>query len=204
MRSTLFMLIVLLCTSWKPAQRSRRPVSARGRSKSTSKPHKTHKLQAACQPSRPVLRHTKSFAGLEAQVGLSSVGKTLTLGFGTYWRRTWYWKLPLTGTQQTQGGVRYQSIALAPTIAWSVFAQRSTCYWNLTAALAACYERHEELSRDYHKANFNMAVALGTEIELFLTNSLVLLLSAAPAYYFLKNPYGRFGYHLALGFKVTY
>ncbi|MEL6152831.1 MAG: hypothetical protein AAFQ78_02280 [Bacteroidota bacterium] len=103
MRSILLMLIVLLCTSWKPAQRSRRPVSARGRSKSTAK---AHKLQAARQPSRPVLRHTKSFAGLEAQVGLYSVGKTLPLGLGTYWRRTWYWKLPLTGTWGTQGGVR--------------------------------------------------------------------------------------------------
>ena len=108
-------------------------------------------LCCATKPRVAQLRHTRSYRGLEASIGYCATGKTLSIAYGTYWNRTWYWKLLLCGTYGQQNGVCYRSLSLQPTIAWSAIPLASTLYVNLTAALVGAYERHDENNRKHYQ-----------------------------------------------------
>ena len=124
--------------------------------------------------------------------------------YSRYVGRSWYWKMAVGGERTEQQGVCYTSLALMPALCWSIWQAGSTCYANLLVGVLGTYAKHEEIGRRHKASHFNVGLTLGTEMELFMTNHWVLLLWAAPAYYFLNDPYGPWAYSVGVGIKWTY
>ncbi|XWN34944.1 MAG: hypothetical protein ROO73_05085 [Roseivirga sp.] len=154
--------------------------------------------------SSPSLRHTQSFQGLEFVCGTSTLAPLASVAYSYYLARRSYLKLALTYERTTRDGIAFQALHLEPAIAYSLTQYRSTCYLNLLATLSATFEQHQDVGRRFQHQGGNLALGIGSELELFLSNQLILLLTLLPYYYFFESPYGRIGYGLTTGLKLSF
>lgn len=152
--------------------------------------------------SAPELRHTQGFQGWEGAVGMTSMGPLLGAGYSQYLNRAWYWKAGLSMQHKTRAGVSYHHFSVHPALCRCFWQPTGRCYVNLLGAMLLTYEGHYE--RGNTTSNFNLGLAVGTELEYFLNGYLALLLSFAPHYYFLASPYRNLGYCLASGIKWSF
>ena len=53
-------------------------------------------------------------------------------------------------------------------------------------------------------SNFNIGLALGVKIELFLIRRFEALLAGGSRIFFLKSPYGKVAYFLSLGVRFSF
>ena len=150
----------------------------------------------------PELRHTQGMQGLELTGGKTAIGYHVNGAYSAYRSHQWYWKLSLGGAWRQQPKSSYQSFQCMPALVTTLWQGKKVTYLNLLFGVAPIYESHEQRGNN-HKG-WNMALKLGPELELFLSEHLVLLVSLLPSYYCLQNPYGRWGYEGALGLKVTF
>ena len=147
------------------------------------------------------LRHIPGFKALEANIGLLPNAINYSFAYTQYCHRSAYWKAALHAQFKQKKNTAYTLLTLQPALAWTCLQFQSMLYINLIAAAGALLQI---LQAPKQNLRFNFNLAAGIELECFLTNQIIALLSFLPQLYLLKSPYSRIDWQWAIGFKFTF
>ncbi len=152
----------------------------------------------------PTLRHIKSTQGMGLQFGISSIGYKGILEWSYLFLTDLQLKICLGGEWKKKETSSYQSIFLQPALSYTVASNDKNLYLNILGGPILAYIQYKENKLNSNQSNFNVGIALGGEVELFLMNNLELLFGGGPVVFLLKDAYNRVDYYLTVGLKVNF
>ena len=155
------------------------------------------------EEAKPILRHLPGFYGIELNAGLATLGPCCTLAGSYYLTAHTQTQLALGTSWARYKSVTYLLLLLQPALAFTLLSNQRNVYWNLIIGAMASYEYYLEKRQPTKQHTFNVGLVLGTEVERFIVERYALLFGAGGRLFLWDKPYGRLGYYLTLGLRVT-
>ena len=146
----------------------------------------------------PVLRHTSGLQGVEANAGMVAIGPFGSLEWSYCFSSNWQAKAGLGGVWIKKNEAVYKAIFTQPVLLRTLVSNHRNFFLNaLLGTNLVC----ESVKKGYQ---FNVGMALGGELEVFLIHRLAFLCSGGYRLFFLKSPYGRSDYFLGAGLRFSF
>ena len=192
----------------RPARRLKRTPLRRAKAQKPPKEKQEHQKKdeedEEEEDAAPIFRHLPGLVGLEVQVGKAAIGYFLAAEGSYYISSHWQLKAGIGWETATNGSLVYHNVFSHPTLAYTLWSNGHNLYLNLLTGLVFFYEHCLEQRQGTRQTSFNAGGAVGLELELFLAGRWELVLSAAPRLMLRNEPYGRFGYALSLGTRISF
>ena len=159
---------------------------------------------ASSAQAKPILRHVKGLHGIEANAGITAMGKALAINWSYYFSPCWQIKAGIGGEIDKFTDNDYRNIFTQPVLAYTIFTNYKNVFLNMLGGANLHLEWYQPRNQKEHCTNFNIGLALGGEIELFLIRRFEALLAGGSRIFFLTSPYGKVDYFLSLGLRFSF
>lgn len=151
------------------------------------------------------LRHVQGFQGLELSAGAGLELPLLSLSYTYYLTRVWHLTLALGMASGAVERLTMNDSWLLPLVAYTLWSHQSNYY---VSGLAGCLlaNRWQEHARSKQQQEyFRLGLVLGGELEIYLSNLLVLVLTLSPQIHFLHtNVLGWVHWMGTVGLRITF
>ena len=161
-------------------------------------------VAASTAQAKPILRHVQGLHGIEANAGITAIGKALAIEGSYYFSPCWQIKAAIGGEVDKFTDNAYRSIFTQPGLAYTIFTNYRNVFLNILGGANLHFECYRPKNQKQNCTNFNIGLALGGEIELFLIRRFEALLAGGARIFFLKSPYGKIDYFLSLGGRFSF
>ena len=159
---------------------------------------------ASTAEAKPILRHVEGLHGIEANAGITAMGKALAIDWSYYFSPCWQIKAGIGGEVDKFTDNAYSNIFTQPGVAYTIFTNYRNVFLNILGGANLHFESYRPKKQKEDCSNFNIGLALGVEIELFLMRRFEALLAGGSRIFFLKSPYGKVDYFLSLGVRFSF
>jgi hypothetical protein len=155
-------------------------------------------------PTKPILRHVKGMHGIEMNLGIASIGKSLAIDWSYYFAPCWQIKVGLgTEAEQSQDNT-YRNLFTQPVCVNTLYGNNRNFFFNLLGGARLHLESNQPKKKKESAQSANIGLVLGAETELFLIGKFEILLSGGTRIFLLKSTYGRMDYFLNMGFRMSF
>ena len=161
-------------------------------------------VAASTAQAKPILRHVKGLHGIEANAGITAMGKALAIDWSYYFSPCWQIKAGIGGEVDKFTDNAYSNIFTQPVLAYTMFTNYRNVCLNILGGANLHFESYRPKKQQEGCTNFNIGLALGGEIALFLIRRFEALLAGGSRIFFLKSPYGQVDYFLSLGVRFSF
>ncbi len=161
---------------------------------------------ASTAEAKPILRHAAGLHGIEANAGITAIGKALAIEWCYYFSPCWQIKAGLGVEVDKFTDNAYRSIFTQPVLAYTIFTNHRNLFFNMLGGTKLHFERYQQKKKKEkeYDSNFNIGLVPGIEIELFLMRRFEVLLSGGSRIFLLKSPYGKVDYFPSLGVRFPF
>ena len=148
-------------------------------------------------------RHLKGIYGIEVTGGITGQGAFGSLGVSRNLSADLYGKLAIDYEQGTVTGVNYRSYMLDAAIGYTLIQIKDDVFFNAYLGASGIYDDIEELESTIDQSGFSAGILGGAEIELYISDTVVLLINGTQRYYF-GSDFGNARWMLGAGVKFTF
>jgi hypothetical protein len=148
-------------------------------------------------------RHLTGIPGLALPGGLTGQGAFGSLGVSRNLAANLYGKLAADYEQGTVTGVNYSSYMLDAAIGYTLIQIKDDVFFNAYLGASGLYDDIEELDSTIDQSGFSAGILGGAEIEIYISDTIVLLLNGTQRYYF-GSDFGNSRWMLGIGMKFTF
>ena len=153
---------------------------------------------------KPILRHVEGLHGIEANAGITAIGKACAIDWSYYFTPCWQIKAGLGAEINQFQDNAYRNIFTQPVVAHTLFTNYNNVFLNVVGGASLHLESYWHKKQQKSNNNFNIGIVLGGELELFLVRHWAALLSGGSRIFFLNSPCGKMDYFLSFGMRITF
>jgi hypothetical protein len=102
---------------------------------------------ASTAEGKPILRHVEGLQGIEANAGITAIGKALAIEWSYYFAPCWQIKAGIGAEVDKFTDNAYRNIFTQPVLAYTLFTNHRNLFFNMLGGTKLHFERYQQKKR---------------------------------------------------------